>query len=81
MADYGKGVNLASDVIRPGLRVSTAKFPAREGDPCDGPLIEAWIFDERPGQSRQIFHRTEASEIRAHGHIVRNLRRQEAPDA
>lgn len=28
MANYSKGVNLASDIICEGLRVSTASFPA-----------------------------------------------------
>jgi hypothetical protein len=77
MANYSKGVNLASDVITPTLRVSTASFPSDDhwGGHEDA-LIETWIFDARPMHSKQFYHRRGREKaIRFHNRLVRKLRR------
>ena len=73
-ADYSKGESLAHTWIRwPCLRVSTVSFPSNAG--CEDALIETWIFSECPKhKSRQIFHRTRTKAVKAHEHIVSNLK-------
>lgn len=71
MANYCRGVNLASTVINDKLRVSTASFPADDyNGGYDDALIETWVFsDDKSHKSRQIFHRNRASALLAHGLI------------
>lgn len=77
MADYSKGENLASDIISPTLRVSTASFPADEYDGgYKDALIETWIFDDRPLHSKQFFHRRGRERaVRFHNRLVRKIKR------
>lgn len=78
MANYSKGVNLASDIICEGLRVSTASFPADDYyGGYDDALIETWIFDDRPLHSKQFFHKKGRERaIKFHNYIVKRLKRK-----
>ena len=77
MADYSKGVNLASDVINENMRVSTASFPADEWrGGYEDALIETWIFDKRPMQSKQFFHKHGRDRaVKFHNYLVKRLKR------
>lgn len=75
--DYSNGTNLASTVIRPGLRVSTASFPDSAGH--EDSLIETFIFryGENSGRSTQVFHKTREEALKVHNYIVANLKQAE----
>ncbi len=71
MANYCRGVNLASTIISDKVRVSTASFPADDyNGGYDDALIETWS-DDRNFKSRQIFHpRSREHAVLAHKLIV-----------
>lgn len=68
--------NLGSDIITDKVRVSTAMVPTYIMH-VDGwfDTWETWIFSKDPNQANtQVHHLSEAAAVRAHGHIVRNMR-------
>jgi len=70
MADYAKGKNLATTILSPEVRVSTAYFPASSHG-WDSDLTETWIFDAKDRITRQFFHRFPREGVRRHPLIVR----------
>lgn len=78
MIDYSTGVSLAHDSICNDLRVSTVAFKSIPYyGAVDDVMIETWIFSKILGQpNRQIFHKTREAAVKAHKHIVQNLRKR-----
>jgi hypothetical protein len=68
VANYNRGVNLASTIINDKLRISTASFPADDyHGGYDDALIETWVFSkDKRYRSRQIFSRTREHALMVH---------------
>ncbi len=75
--DYTKSINIAHDWVRwPCVRVSSAEIPSSlsENAPL-GKWYETWVFSECPKiNTTQVTYKTMKKTIKAHGHIVRNLK-------
>ena len=75
------GKNLARDRICKGIRVSTAELRLSSAQ-HEYTQLETWVFSDLPQQrSFQVIHRTTAGAIKAHRHIVENMKRIHSPTA
>lgn len=74
--DYSKSKNIAHDWIHwPCLRVSSREVPSYTPYNPFGKWYETWIFSNCPLiQTHQKFFKTKQATLKAHNHIVRNLR-------
>lgn len=76
--EYSKSKNLKHTWVHwPCVRVSTAKIPSTCNGFTFGGFTETWIFSNCPLiKSRQVIyeHRRDEYVVKAHDHIVRNLR-------
>jgi len=77
--DYTKAVNIAHDWIRwPCVRVSSAEIPSflSENAPF-GRWYETWVFSDCPKiKTIQKTFRWKDDCLKAHGHILENMRKQ-----
>ena len=74
--DFTKSENISHDWARwPCVRVSSAKVPSvLDGAPF-GSWYETWVFSDCPGfRTTQVTFKTEEKCLKAHKHILRNVR-------
>ena len=74
--DYTKSVNIAHDWIRwPCVRVSSAEIPSFMNGSPFGKWYETWVFSDCPKiRTTQVTYNLKRKALKAHGHIVRNLK-------
>jgi len=81
--DYTKMKNIAHDWVRwPCVRVSSAEIPSFIGTASFGVWYETWVFSNCPKiRTIQVTHKIENKCLKAHGHIVNNLKQLLAKEA